>query len=514
MPKPAKNRQGRKRKAQGSTSAEETAAGNLADVFQEDREKASKSIIGFRFIKRRVQILTETKLTKENSSGIVYWMSRDARVQDNWAMLFAQKLAIKNKVALHVVFCLLPSFLDATLRHYKFLLAGLKEVSEECSELNIHFHIVHGQDAIVAFVEEHNIGGVVCDFSPLDFARKWVQDVRDGLPDDVPLCQVDAHNIVPVWVTSNKVEFSARTIRKKVTMNLEEFLTPFPPVIAHPFKSDFSAEKISWNGLLKYLKVDKTVDEVDWATPGYKAALKVLQEFVDDRLERYADKRNDVNANAQSNLSPWFHFGQISVQRCVLYVEQFKRQFPESVAAFSEEAIVRRELAENFCFFSENQCSFEGLHNWAKTTLNAHRKDKREYLYTRKQFDDAETHDELWNAAQIQMKQEGKMHGFMRMYWAKKILEWTKSPEEAISFAIYLNDRYNIDGRDPNGFVGILWSIGGLHDGPFMERKVYGKIRYMALSGCKKKFNVKEYVERYVGETQESPEVKKKRKRN
>uniref|UniRef100_A0A1B0CUP7 Deoxyribodipyrimidine photo-lyase n=1 Tax=Lutzomyia longipalpis TaxID=7200 RepID=A0A1B0CUP7_LUTLO len=185
-----------------------------------------------------------------------------------------------------------------------------------------------------------------------------------------------------------------------------------------------------------------------------------------------------------------------------------------SVAAFCEEAIVRRELAENFCFFSENQCSFEGLHNWAKTTLNAHRKDKREYLYTRKQFDDAKTHDELWNAAQIQMKQEGKMHGFMRMYWAKKILEWTKSPEEAISFAIYLNDRYNIDGRDPNGFVGILWSIGGLHDGPFMERKVYGKIRYMALSGCKKKFNVKEYVERYVGETQESPEVKKKRKRN
>jgi len=157
--------------------------------------------------------------------------------------------------------------------------------------------------------------------------------------------------------------------------------------------------------------------------------------------------------------------------------------------------IVRRELSDNFCEYEPNYDYFEGFHEWAKKTLNEHRNDEREYLYPKEQFEHADTHDPLWNAAQNQMMNKGKMHGYMRMYWAKKILEWSPNPEEAMQVAIDLNDKYELDGRDPNGYAGIAWSIGGIHDRAWFERPVYGKIRYMNYNGCKSKFNVKRYIE-------------------
>jgi deoxyribodipyrimidine photo-lyase len=160
--------------------------------------------------------------------------------------------------------------------------------------------------------------------------------------------------------------------------------------------------------------------------------------------------------------------------------------------------IIRRELSDNFCYFNKNYDSFEGFHPWAQESLNLHRKDKRDYIYTLDEFEHARTHDDLWNAAQLEMVNKGKMHGYMRMYWAKKILEWTKSPEDAMRTAIYLNDKYELDGRDPNGYTGISWSIGGVHDRPWFERPVYGKIRYMNYNGCAKKFDVKKYVDAYL----------------
>ena len=130
-----------------------------------------------------------------------------------------------------------------------------------------------------------------------------------------------------------------------------------------------------------------------------------------------------------------------------------------------------------------------------KNNFADHRNDKRDFLYNLDAFENSDTHDDLWNAAQNQMKLNGKMHGYMRMYWAKKILEWTKSPEEAFQIAIELNDRYELDGRDPNGYTGVAWSIGGIHDRPWFERPVFGKIRYMNYNGCKRKFDVKKYIE-------------------
>jgi deoxyribodipyrimidine photo-lyase len=213
--------------------------------------------------------------------------------------------------------------------------------------------------------------------------------------------------------------------------------------------------------------------------------------------------RNNPTRDAQSNLSPYLHFGQISAQRVALEVLKylslppFAREGTEggiSHAAFLEELIIRRELSDNFCFYNRDYDNFEGFPDWAKKTLNKHRKDRRDYIYTVKQFEHAKTHDDLWNAAQMEMAKRGKMHGYMRMYWAKKILEWTESPEKAMEVAIYLNDQYELDGRDPNGYAGIAWSIGGVHDRAWNERPIFGKIRYMSYNGCKAKFDIKQYI--------------------
>lgn len=473
----------------------------FVEQIRDDRRKAAKSVLEFNFNKKRVRVLSKESEAPENNKGIVYWMSRDQRVQDNWAFLFAQKLALKNEVPLYVCFCLVRKFLDATIRHFKFMLNGLKEVEAECKDLNIIFFLLTGDagEQIPKFVKTNNIGAVVCDQSPLRVPQKWVESVKDNLPKNVPLCQVDAHNIVPVWIASEKQEYAARTIRNKINKNLSTYLTKFPPVIKHPYKSELKTDTINWSKCLNELDVDRTIDEVDWAKPGYTAGIKTLEEFCEKRLKIFNSKRNDPTINALSNLSPWFHFGQIAPQRAILAVNNYKSKYSESVAAFCEETIVRRELSDNFCFYNPNYDNMKGLTDWASKTLNDHRKDKREYIYTRDEFDKSMTHDDLWNAAQNQLVKEGKMHGFLRMYWAKKILEWTESPEQALEFAIYLNDRYNLDGRDPNGYVGCMWSIGGIHDQGWGERAIFGKIRYMNYQGCKRKFDINAFIARYRG---------------
>lgn len=168
----------------------------------------------------------------------------------------------------------------------------------------------------------------------------------------------------------------------------------------------------------------------------------------------------------------------------------------DGINALLEEMIVRKELADNFCFYNPHYDRLEGAKEWAQTTLNDHRNDPREFIYTKQQFEHAQTHDPAWNAAQLQLRSSGKIHGYMRMYWAKKILEWSETPEGAIATAIYLNDHYSIDGGDPNGYNGIMWSIAGVHDRPWTERDVFGKIRYMNYAGLKRKFDIQSYIDR------------------
>jgi len=276
---------------------------------------------------------------------------------------------------------------------------------------------------------------------------------------------------------------------------LPEFLEDYPQVIR--MKKNIDKATTDWEAVYHSLKINAGVKPVDWIKPGETMALNSLNDFLDNRLAFYNGHRNDPNKNSQSNLSPFLHFGQLSAQR-VLLNYQVKLNSLNMQESFPEELVVRRELADNYCNYNENYDSFDGFRDWAKQTLNEHRKDKREFIYSLDEFEFAKTHDKLWNAAQMEMVKTGKMHGYMRMYWAKKILEWTKNPEYAIQTAIYLNDKYELDGRDPNGYAGIAWSIGGIHDRAWFDRSVFGKIRYMNYNGAKKKFDVSAYINKHA----------------
>ncbi|XP_036410274.1 CPD photolyase [Megalops cyprinoides] len=461
--------------------------------------EARRGAQGVKFNERRLRHLSEAQKVKQGTQGVLYWMSRDQRVQDNWALIYAQQVAVTEELPLHVCFCLQPQSPDATLREYGFILKGLEEIAKECNVLGIEFHLLLGTagEVLPGFVRDWSLGAVVTDFSPLRIPLKWVEDVKKGLPSDVPFIQVDAHNIVPCWVASDKQEYSARTIRGKITKLLPEFLTQFPLVDKHPHCASKPAKPVDWAHTLSTVEVDRSVGAVEWARPGTAAGMAMLESFVDARLRDYASERNNPNSDALSQLSPWIHFGHISAQRAVLQVQRDGPNRAQSVPAFVEELVVRRELADNFCFYNKNYDKVEGASDWAQKTLKDHAKDPRQYVYSREQLEKAKTHDKLWNAAQYQMVTEGKMHGFLRMYWAKKILEWTSSPEEALAIAIYLNDRYELDGRDPNGFVGCMWSICGIHDQGWQERPVFGKIRYMNYAGCTRKFNVQQFEKQY-----------------
>lgn len=425
---------------------------------------------------------------------VAYWMSRDQRSADNWALLFAQETAIAHTLPLVVVFCLSDSFPGATLRQYGFMLRGLEKVSRSLGALSIPFFLLPGEpaDTLPAFIKGHDISFLVADFDPHRVKRQWKEAVIRRTK--VPVYEVDAHNIVPCRAASDKREYGAHTIRRKIRRLLPVFLDDMPVLQRHPWTSDLKGDGVDAKTLLDTLRTDRSVEEVDWLTPGEDEAHIVLRSFTEEKLDRYETDRNDPVKDCQSNLSPYLHFGQISAQRVALEV----RDCPAPIGAkdaFLEEHIVRRELADNYCLHTPNYDRFEAFPEWAKKTLNDHRPDRRPYLYSLRELENAETHDELWNAAQTQMAKTGKMHGYLRMYWAKKMLEWTASPEEAISAAVCLNDRYELDGRDPNGYTGIAWSIGGVHDRPWGERNVFGKIRYMSYNGCASKFSVKRYIE-------------------
>ena len=441
----------------------------------------------------RVRQIRETS-GRPQAGPVVYWMSRDQRVRDNWALLFSADQAAERGVSLIVLFCLSPKFLDATIRHYGFLLKGLAEVESTLRAHRIAFALRLGEvvPSVIDFLRETNAGMLVTDFDPLRIKRRWKQDVSAAV--DIPVFEVDAHNIVPCWESSSKQEYAARTIRPKIHRRLDEFLTDFPDLI-HPPAAMPELPSVDWRAARSSLRVDMDVAEVNWLRPGEEGARAMLREFLDHRLEQY-EQRNDPNADVLSNLSPYLHFGQISAQRVALEVMNSNKS-AAAREAFLEELIVRRELADNFCWHNKDYDRVDGFPDWAKKTLDKHREDPREHRYGLEAFETAATHGTLWNAAQREMVSTGKMHGYMRMYWAKKILEWTPSPEEALEIAVLLNDTYELDGRDPNGYAGIAWSIGGVHDRPWFERPIFGQIRYMNAKGCARKFDVKSYINRF-----------------
>ncbi len=444
--------------------------------------------------------MVDKRRTRSRNEGligegpVVYWMQRDQRVSSNWALLYAQEQAIARRVPLMVVFNLVPHYGKATLRQYDFMLKGLEEVETKLTSLNIPFTVLVGtpEETIPAFVKKHKVGEVVVDFNPLRFVDGWKKTVGKSL--SVRLTEVDAHNIVPCFVASDKEEFAAYTFRPKIHRALSEYLTKFPTLKKHPY-GELGLTSIKWSKCFESIDVDESVAPVAFVS-GERAAQAMLKEFIKMRLTRYHLDRNDPTLSGVSGLSPYLHFGQLSAQEVAMRVRESDAP-NDAKDAFLEELLVRRELSDNFCFYNNAYDQLAGAHVWAQTTLTKHTKDKREVVYTLEALEQGETHDDLWNAMQLQMVKEGKMHGWCRMYWAKKILEWTPDPQSAIDHALYLNDRYSLDGNDPNGVVGVMWSICGVHDRAWNDRPVFGKVRYMNYSGAKRKFDIKAYIEKY-----------------
>jgi len=435
---------------------------------------------------------------KDSGGPVVYWMSREHRVADNWALLWAQNIALVQKRPLVVVFCLVPDYPGANIRHYGFMLKGLQEVEQNLQELKIPFALLEGAPpkTLPRYLAATKGAFLVTDFDPLRIKRSWQDDVAARI--DCSFYVVDSHNIVPCWHVSPKQEYGAHTLRPKIKRLLADFLSDFPALLPHSFAGEaVVAAPINWRKAHGYV-VDHSVQEVDWLQPGEAGAMEETRSFLKAGLHAYSQKRNDPNLDGQSHLSPYLHFGHIAPQRVALLVKASKTASQEK-EAFLEELIVRRELADNFCYYNENYDRVAGFPEWARKSLETHRSDTREYEYSREILANSKTHDDLWNAAQRQMVQRGKMHGYMRMYWAKKILEWSPGPEAAMATAIYLNDRYELDGRDPNGYTGIAWSIGGVHDRAWQERPIFGKVRYMNYGGCARKFDVKQYIGRWLG---------------
>lgn len=431
--------------------------------------------------------------------SVLYVMSRDQRLRDNHALLFAQQTALQKQLPLEVVFWLKPCGGYRRLEHYRFMLKGLDEVARGLSEYNIGFRFLEGSDSvssIIDYAKKREAAALVFDFSPLRFPTRLRQQVASGV--SCPCWVVDTHNIVPVWLASSKQEVAARTLRPKVTRLLPDFLWEPPCLQKHPFSSTESNTGVANDISRQLAHVTALPIGGDYSprfSPGETAAQHVFDDFLERNLSDYNQGRNDPNRSVLSNLSPYLHFGQIAALRVALAAQKKNR---EDAKPYLEELIVRKELSDNFCYYNPAYDSLEGAPSWARDSLDVHRSDRREYVYDLATLEHARTHDRAWNAAQTEMLHTGKMHGYMRMYWAKKLLEWTPDPETALRYGIYLNDTYNLDGNDPSGYVGLLWSIAGLHDRGWKERPVFGKIRYMNYQGLQRKFDVKRYERRWL----------------
>jgi deoxyribodipyrimidine photo-lyase len=440
----------------------------------------------------RIQNINRKPLRKEKRF-FIYWMQAAQRAEWNHALEYALDKAAELNKPLVVFFGLTPDFPEAGRRAYRFMLEGLRETADTLRKRGIGIILQRGHPARNLVKTAKEAAGVVTDRGYLRIQREWRQYAAEKL--DCVLYQVESGVVVPVETASGKEEYSAATIRKKIESRLNQFLKPL--VSRTP-----KVKSLDWPcGDVSVEDIDKALDDMSLGPDEYDMeyfrggafeAKKHLQNFLNHKINRYHERSRDPAADGLSNLSPYLHFGQISP----LYIAiKAGEETGPGKDAFMEELIVRRELSMNFVFYNSKYDQFQGLPEWARTTLDQHRRDSREYVYQFEDWNRAETHDPYWNAAQQEMLVTGKMHGYMRMYWGKKILEWSRTPEEAFRTALTLNNMYELDGRDPNGYTGVAWCF-GKHDRGWPERKVYGKVRYMNANGLKRKFDADAYVDK------------------
>ena len=425
---------------------------------------------------------------------VIYWMQSSHRTEFNLALDYAIFMGKKLDKPV-IVFFGITNFLEANHRHYKFMLEGLIEIEKALDALGIKFVLkkISPDKGIIELSKKACL--VVVDRGYLRLNKTWYHLAKQGVK--CPLFQVEDNVVVPVELASNKEEYSAATFRPKIHMKSGFFLRELKFNKPKRDSLDSKIESMDLkkiNQIIDSLKLNPNIHPTNYFRGGPSEAQNHLKNFINKKLPNYPNNRNDPNLESLSNLSPYLHFGQISPIQITQKIVSSNNP-EESKQVFLEELIVRRELAINYVFYNKNYDSFEGLPNWTKKTLLEHKNDERHYNYSIKEFEEAKTHDPFWNAAQNQMRFTGKMHGYMRMYWGKKIIEWTKTPQIAFEIALTLNNIYELDGRDPNGYTGVAWCF-GKHDRPWKEREIFGKIRYMNDKGLRRKFDADKYVKK------------------
>jgi deoxyribodipyrimidine photo-lyase len=449
----------------------------------------------------RIKPLNQKKMT--DGDFVLYWMQQSQRAEENQALEYAVELANHIDRPMVVVFGLTNGYPEANLRHYRFMLEGLRETSDALEKRGIQMAVQLGSPPDVALKAGQRAAAIVCDCGYLRFQKAWRRSLARKAACRV--VQVEADVVVPVAVTSSKAEYAARTLRPKITRHLKEYLKEFHVV---PLKNkslglDIKNSRANLNletidALQSRLDVDRSVEPVNlFFKGGTREAKKRLKNFLNQSLKHYPDHHNQPQTDDISHMSPYLHFGQISPLYLALQVKAVdgRKVGLDAIEAYLEQLIVRRELAVNFVNFTPNYDTYDCIPGWASQTLSDHLSDDRPNRYSRTQLENAETHDPYWNAAMLEMKHTGFMHNYMRMYWGKKILEWSRIPQQAFDTTLALNNKYFLDGRDPNSYTGVAW-IYGVHDRAWPERPIFGKTRFMAASGLERKCDIMAYVKK------------------
>ena len=429
-------------------------------------------------------------------AAVVYWMQRAQRAWDNPALDAAIAAGNLLHKPVAVFFGLNPSVERANLRHYTFLAEGLADIADGLASRRVGFVLRRApHHRLEPFLREVRPAMVIGDENPIRQMDGWRTAIADVVR--VPFWTVDADVVVPSALLE-KEQYAARTIRPRIHKQLDTFLVDPPRTKARVQQSFTLARPHAPASIdiLEGLRMDRSIGAVDTFRGGTRAARRTLNAFIKNALSSYNEDRNHPERPGTSQLSPYLHFGHIGPREVARAVLRSQADKP-SMDAFIEQLIVRRELAVNFVRFNDAYDRLDGCEPWARQTLRRHSLDTREQLYSREVLEAGATADPLWNAAQLQMMSTGWMHNYVRMYWGKKILEWSRSPGEAFETAAVLNDRYEVDGRDPNGYANIAWSIGGKHDRPWPERRVYGTIRSMSFASTRRKFDALSYIAQY-----------------
>lgn len=464
---------------------------------------------------------------------VLYWMVGARRTRHNFALERALSWARKAERPLVVLEALRVDYPWASARHHAFVIQGMADNRAAFANTPVTY---------LPYVEPEPGAGkglldtlaakavvVITDDWPGFFVGPMVESVGARLP--VRTEAVDGNGLLPIDLAGK--EFArAYDLRRCLQRELRPWLQRLPDAdplagLELPSDPELPAELDTlWprasRELLAHpcsgvreLPVDQTVTPVTDTPGGSVHGRDVLQRFVRERMAHYSDGRRDVTDVTASELSPWLHYGHVGAHEVFAAVAEAEEWTPENLSdskggaregwwgmregaeAFLDELVTWRELGFNLYRHEPRPDAYETLPDWAQATLEEHASDEREWTYDLDQFERAETHDEVWNAAQRQLLRSGVIHNYLRMYWGKMVLAWSKSPQEALAILLELNNRWALDGRDPNSTTGITW-VFGRYDRPWgPERDVFGKIRYMSPDNTRKKLKLTAYLERW-----------------